>query len=84
MKTKCSVIVLVLDNRLEDAPEVQKILTEHGCLFKVRLGLPRNHVACTNEGLVILVSEGSEEETATFLAKLQKFSQVKVNSVDIC
>lgn len=83
MKTKCSVITLLLDNRLEDAPEVQKVLTTHGCLFKVRLGVPRGYV-CSNEGLIILVAEGSEESVASFLSDLEQFPQVKVYHVDIC
>jgi len=81
--TKCSIIALTLDKRHEDAPEVQKVLSAHGCLFKARLGLPRGP-GCTDEGIIILVAEGSEEDISSFLADLKTFSQVKVYNVGVC
>lgn len=83
MEHHCSVIALLLDNRSEDAPEVQKVLTAHGCLFRARLGLPGGP-ACSNQGLIVLVAEGSAGELAAFLAELQRFPQVKVHQVPVC
>ncbi len=83
MDTKCSVIALVLGNRQEDAPEVQKVLTAYGYLFKVRLGVPWGEV-CPNEGLIILVADGSEEELSEFLTEMKKFPHLKVHQVAIC
>jgi len=83
MNTNCSVIALVLDNRLEDAPDIQRVLTTHGCLFRVRLGLPGGP-ACSNQGLIVLVAEGSKEDLAAFLAELAQFPRVKVHHVAVC
>lgn len=83
MKTNCRVITLVLGNRQEDAPEVQKVLTAYGCLFKVRLGVPWGEV-CPTEGLIILVADGSEEDMASFMAEMKKFAHVKVHQTAIC
>jgi len=83
VNTKCSVIALMLGNRQEDAPEVQKVLTAHGCLFKVRLGLPWGEV-CPNEGLIILVADGSEEDLSAFLTEMKKFPRVKVHQMAVC
>ncbi|HAP31672.1 MAG TPA: hypothetical protein DCQ14_01260 [Firmicutes bacterium] len=83
MKLNCSVIALSLDHRSADAPDVQKILTTHGCLFKLRVGLPRGQ-GCTDEGLIILLAEGSEDELAAFHADLKQFPHVKVYSVSVC
>ncbi|MBT9132589.1 MAG: hypothetical protein DDT33_01112 [Firmicutes bacterium] len=82
MDTKCSVIALVLGNRQEDAPEVQRVLTAHGCLFKVRLGVPWGKV-CSNEGLIVLVADDSEEELTAFLTEMKKFPHVKVHQADL-
>lgn len=83
MNQKCSIIALALDSRMQDAPEVQKILSAHGCLFKVRVGVPRGQ-GCTDEGLIILVAEGSADEVDSFLAELRQFPQVKVYHVGVC
>lgn len=83
MENSCSVIVLALDHRTADAPEVQKVLTTHGCLFKLRVGLPMGP-GCTDEGLIILVTEGSEDDRASFLADVEKFPQVKVYNLSVC
>jgi len=83
MKLNCSIIALALDNRSADAPEVQKVLTTHGCLFKLRVGLPLGQ-GCTDSGLIILVAEGSEDELAAFHADLKQFPQVKVYSAGVC
>jgi nitrate reductase NapAB chaperone NapD len=83
MDHHCKVIALVLDNRSEDAPEVQKVLTAHGCLFRARLGLPGGP-ACSNQGLIVLVVEGTAEELAAFLTDLARFPQVKVHQAAVC
>jgi hypothetical protein len=83
MDQKCSIIALALDSRMKDAADVQKVLSTYGCLFKVRVGVPRGQ-GCTDEGLIILVAEGSEDEVASFLAELQQFPQVRVYHVGVC
>lgn len=83
MNSSCRVITLVIGNRQEEAPEVQKVLTAHGCLFKVRLGVPWGE-ACTNEGLIILVADGSEEDITSFLAEMKKFTHVQVHQTNVC
>ncbi|HAI20349.1 MAG TPA: hypothetical protein DCM14_00340 [Clostridiales bacterium UBA8153] len=83
MEHRCSVVALVLDNRSEDAPEVQRVLTAHGCLFRARLGLPGGP-ACSNQGLIVLVMEGSAEEQAAFLSDLKRFPAVKIHQVAVC
>lgn len=83
MDLKCSVIALALDHRTAEAPDIQKVLTKHGCLFKLRVGLPRGQ-GCTDSGLIILLAEGSEDDLAAFHADLGQFPQVKVYSVGVC
>lgn len=82
---KCWVVALVLDKRTEDAPELQEVLTRHGCLLKVRLGVHAGSAGeCSDSGLIILAAEGDEKELDSFLEELKKFPRVKVNCMELC
>jgi hypothetical protein len=52
----CDVVMAVLRNkRVESALEGQKVLTKHGCLIRVRLGLHETSKAyCAEDGLILL------------------------------
>ncbi|MCL5982823.1 MAG: hypothetical protein M1571_10005 [Firmicutes bacterium] len=82
---KCWVVTLVLDKRTEDAPELQDVLTRHGCLFKVRLGVHAGSAGeCSDSGLIILLAEGDEKELDSFFEELKKFPRVKVKCIELC
>jgi hypothetical protein len=71
------VIAVKVSDREGVAQDMQKILTEHGCLIKVRLGLhdvPAN--ACSPAGLVLMEVDGDEAEIGTLVGKLQALPEV--------
>lgn len=74
------IIALSLDNRRSEAPKVQEVLTKHGCIIKIRLGVHEIE-GCSGQGLIVLVTGGAEEETAELLAELEAFPGVKVCSM---
>ena len=50
-----TIIGIKLENRIELAEALQKILTRHGCAIKTRLGIPHTISGeCTNEGIILL------------------------------
>ena len=52
---KTTIIGVILKNRLEDAIEFQKIITNYGCDIKTRVGLhPVQKDTCVNSGIVLL------------------------------
>ena len=54
---------ILISKRNACAKTVQDILTQHGCIIRVRLGLHDGvGDACTEEGLVILQLSGAMEE----------------------
>ncbi len=52
---KTTIIGVILKNRLEEAIEFQKIITNYGCDIKTRVGLhPVQKDTCVNSGIVLL------------------------------
>ncbi len=70
-----TIIGVALEKRRETALEFQKILTEHGCSIRTRIGLhPSENGACTNHGIVLLESE---DDTDGLITELKKHWQVQ-------
>jgi hypothetical protein len=72
-----NVIAVKVSNREGVAQEMQKVLTKHGCLIKVRLGLhdiPAN--ACSPAGLVLMEAEGEAAEIAQLVGELNALPEV--------
>lgn len=82
-----TIMAIKLDKRRNEAVAVQEILTEFGCLIKVRLGLhevqPAVGPTCSEEGIILLQLQGEKKEIAKFAASLKKKSKVKVNIMEI-
>lgn len=59
-----TIIGIKLENRIKDAIELQKIITEHGCSIGTRIGLHETYENdCVSAGLVILeVTDDKSEE----------------------
>lgn len=50
-----SIMLIKISPRSKIAPQVQELLTKHGCIIKTRLGLHEASVnSCSKSGLVIL------------------------------
>jgi hypothetical protein len=65
------IVAVKVGNREGVAQDMQKILTEHGCVIKVRLGLhdmPPN--ACSPAGLVLMEVAGDDSEIQEMVKKL--------------
>lgn len=57
------VLLLLVDNRRQVAPEVQQILTDYGCYIKTRLGIHDNVLnQCSETGLIFLELVGEKEK----------------------
>jgi hypothetical protein len=69
-------------NRLENAQDVQKILTEHGCNIKTRLGLHEaSESKCSMVGLLIIESYGDEADITKMESKLKKVKGLVVKKM---
>ncbi len=79
-----NVMTLLVNNRIKNAPKLQEVLTDSGCIIKMRLGLHEAGDVCSNEGLIILQLTGSKEEIADLEAKLNGLEGIKAKNNEIC
>jgi hypothetical protein len=80
---KTVVMGIQIETRTENAVEVQKLLTEYGCIIKTRLGLHETEKGCSPTGLVLLVfASDAGGHIDVFERKLKAISGVKVNKME--
>ena len=79
-----NVMTLLVNNRRQNAPKLQEVLTESGCIIKVRLGLHEAGDFCSNEGLIILQLTGSKEEIVALETKLNELEGIKAKNNELC
>lgn len=74
---------ILVGKRRETALRVQEVLTSHGCLIKVRLGLHEAGDACSDEGLVVLQLQGSTEMIDELYADLNVIQGVVAEHITL-
>jgi hypothetical protein len=76
------VLGIGLSNRVENATEFQKVLTECGCYIKTRLGLHEvNENLCAPGGLIILEVYGGDAAVADMESKLKAVKGLQVQKM---
>ena len=72
-------MALTIDHRIPNAPQIQTILTKHGCIIKTRIGLHEsNEIACSEKGLILLHLNSDLKEAQELEEELQEFEGVNV------
>ncbi|MBP7461370.1 MAG: hypothetical protein KBA26_08780 [Candidatus Delongbacteria bacterium] len=75
---KKTLLLILVDGRKQSAVNVQKILTEWGCLIKTRLGIHDGVLdSCSESGLMILELVGDPEKQIEMTRKLSLLPGVK-------
>lgn len=75
-----TVMAILVDKRENNAPTVQKLLTEYGCYIKTRLGLHEGVPQyCSNSGLIILELVDDEKKHEELKEKLNQIPGVKAD-----
>ncbi|MBD3290282.1 hypothetical protein GF337_15870 [candidate division KSB1 bacterium] len=66
-----------IQDRVKQAPEVQKLLTDYGCYIKTRLGLHEaDDDVCAANGLILLELVGDQSKSDDLAAKLNSYDGV--------
>jgi hypothetical protein len=79
-----TIMAVTIDPRSAHAPQVQTILTKHGCIIKTRLGLHEvNQNSCSEEGLIILHIRSSLDEIKILENELLDVDDVKVKYMSL-
>ncbi len=77
-----NVMAILIDHRTNKAPEVQNLLTEHGCIISARIGLHETS-NCSDEGLIILQLCGGKGEIRALEEALNSLEGVKAKNMEI-
>jgi len=79
-----SFMIIVVNLRKKEAVNVQKILTEWGCLVKTRLGLHEGVLdQCSETGSIILELVGERDKHIELARKLNLLAGVKAQYIEI-
>ncbi len=77
---KKTILIALIDHRMEEANNVQRILTEYGCYIKSRLGLHEtSDDFCSESGLIILELRGDEVKHEELYNSLNNLPNVTAN-----
>ncbi|MCX7711490.1 MAG: hypothetical protein N2484_16745, partial [Clostridia bacterium] len=76
-----NIMAVLINHRSKRAPEVQEVLTKHGCAIKMRLGLHETEDVCSEEGLVLLHMGGSKEDIQSLEDELNGMDGIKANTL---
>ncbi len=80
--SKRIILGIQITNRVERVPEVQRVLTEFGCLIKTRLGLHDvSDSSCSPTGLLIIETYGDEASVLEMEARLAAIPGVSVQKM---
>jgi len=76
-------MAVVISKRSAEAVKVQEVLTKHGCIIKLRVGLHETGEVCADDGLVLLHLCGTKKEVAALKADLAKIKGVKARTMEV-
>ncbi len=78
-----NVMAILINQRSKKAIEVQEILTKHGCIIKLRLGLHEADNVCAEDGLILLQLSGDSDEIETLKNDLNAIDDVIAKVMNI-
>ena len=79
-----TIMAITLEARNKFAPDLQEILTKHGCIISMRLGLHETSKdLCAERGLILLQLCGEEKEISVLKDDLSKIENIKINTMSI-
>lgn len=81
--SKENILIIKTSKRRENVDTLQKILTEFGCIIKMRLGLHEAEDVCSDEGLIILQLIDNSEEAEKLEIALKKLDGIVFETVRI-
>lgn len=81
---KTTIMALTIGPRTARAPEVQTILTKHGCIIKTRIGLHEvQEDSCSERGLIILHVISNSKEVKELEDELKDIEGIDVKCMTL-
>lgn len=82
MQSEHIIVGIHIPDRIRNAAEVQKILTEYGCTIKTRVGLHEVHgTYCAGGGIVLLEMVGDMTTIDSMLKKLKSIEGIEAKKM---
>lgn len=79
-----TIMAIRLEPRTDHAPDFQEVLTKHGCIIKMRLGLHEtSDKMCSERGLILLQLSGDENDVKALKEDLFSVEGLKLNTMTI-
>jgi len=79
-----TIMAIALESRNKFAPNLQEVLTKHGCIISMRLGLHETSKdLCAERGLILLQLCAEEKEIFALKDDLGKIDGIKINTMSI-
>ncbi len=78
-----TVMAVSISKRIAEAVKVQQMLTKHGCIIRLRVGLHEAGDVCADDGLVLLYLCGTKKEIAALKSDLNKIKGVKAKTMTV-
>jgi hypothetical protein len=76
-----TIMAVIISKRIVEAVKVQQVLTKHGCIVKLRVGLHEAGDVCADDGLVLLHLCGTRKDVAALKADLNRIKGVKAKTM---
>ena len=80
---KQNILLVRTSKRRENVDRIQKVLTEYGCIIRMRLGLHEAGDVCSDEGLLLLQLTDAAEEAKAFEKALSAIDGVFTKLVEV-
>lgn len=79
-----NLLLILVGNRSANIHDIQKILTEYGCIIKTRLGIHDGVLdKCSDSGLIILELVGDKVEMNKMQKALQRYDKIETKLVSM-
>ncbi|MFZ5988200.1 MAG: hypothetical protein ACOYWZ_13880 [Bacillota bacterium] len=78
-----NIMAVIINHRSKKAPEFQEVITKHGCMIKMRLGLHEAGDVCSEEGLILLQLIGSKEEIGSLESELNGMEGITAKTLSV-
>ncbi len=78
-----TIMAVSVSKRAAEAVKVQQVLTRHGCIIRLRVGLHEVGDACADDGLIILNLCGTRKEVAALKADLSKIKGATAKTMEV-
>ncbi len=79
-----TIMALTIDPRSAHAPQVQTVLTKHGCIIKTRIGLHETSSdSCSERGIILLHINSASDEVKELEKELLDVEGVTVKHMSL-